>query len=213
MIVEEIMTIDLVTIKESDSLRRAQELMVEKSIRHLPVVNKKKLLGIITESDIRGAFVFNDSPKEGKLVNFDPSKMPVKDYMTRDPLTVTPDTNIEDAALVIYRNKIGGLPVVQNGKLEGVVTILDMLGLFIDMMSLLESSSRIDVLVDKNQKSIDKVTGIITGHGLEIISTGIEPYEDDPKKQVCCFRMDLCETARVVKDIEKAGFKVLDAID
>jgi len=211
MIVEEIMTVDLVTIKESDSLRRAQELMVEKSIRHLPVVSKKKLLGIITESDIRGAFIFNESPKDEKP--FDPSKMPVKEYMTRDPLTVAPDTNIEDAALVIYRNKIGGLPVVKEGKLEGIVTILDMLGLFIDMMSILHSSSRIDVLIDKSQKSIDKITKIIVGHGLEIISTGIEPYEDDPKMQICCFRMDLCETERVVKDIEKAGFEVLDAID
>lgn len=214
MIVEEVMTTKLITISENDTLLQAQQLMVEKSVRHLPVVKKRKLLGIITESDIRSAFIFDGRTTDlDEEVPVNPAKMKVKNYMTKEPLTVSPETNIEDAALIIYRNKIGGLPVVKDDKLEGIISIIDMLGLFIDMMGILHGSSRIDVLTDKSQKSLDKVSKIINDHGLNIIATGIEPFPQDDKKQICFFRVDLCETEPIVVDIEKAGFKVLDAID
>ena len=131
MIVEEIMTRKVITIKSSDTLYKAQGLMVKNSIRHLPVVQGKELEGIITESDIRGAFVQNTNGSS-KITVLDPKQMKVADFMTRDPQIVQPDTNIEDAALLIYKNKIGSLPVVDDEKLVGIISILDMLGLFID---------------------------------------------------------------------------------
>jgi len=210
MIVEEIMTSKIVTIKSDDTLFKAQELMVKNSIRHLPVVHKKELEGIITESDIRGAFI----PKKATDVStLDPKKMTVSNFMTRDPQTVNPETNIEDAALLIYKNKIGSLPVVTDGKLVGIISILDMLGLFIDMMGIIHSSSRVDVIMDKDPKNFEAVSKLIHDHGLNIISVGMAPYAKNKKKQVYFFRLDLCETASVVKKIEKAGFKVLNAID
>ena len=112
MIVDEIMTRKVITIKSGDTLYNAQALMVKNSIRHLPVVQKNQLEGIITESDIRVAFVQNNTGSS-KVTVLDPKKMKVVDYMTRDPRIVQPDTNVEDAALLIYQNKIGSLPVVQ----------------------------------------------------------------------------------------------------
>ena len=112
MIVEEVMVKDLITIGRDDSLHRAQWLMVEHSIRHLPVVEDGTLLGIITESDIRGAFI-DASPDAPGQAPLEPRKMRVGDHMSEMPLTVSPETNIEDAALMIYKNKIGALPVVR----------------------------------------------------------------------------------------------------
>jgi acetoin utilization protein AcuB len=209
MIVEEIMFKKPFTAKKTQSLLEAHELMVKHSIRHLPVVERNRLLGIITESDIRNAFI-GSGPTDPKAPN--PSKMKIQDHMTETLLTVTPDTNVEDAALVIYKNKIGALPVVQNQGLVGIISVMDIVGLFIDIMGILHASSRIDVAVGKDPKDLEKVSKIINDHELNIISVGLEP-EAASKKTVYSFRLDLCETKSVVKDIEKAGFKVLEAID
>lgn len=212
MIVEEIMTRKVITIKPGDTLYKAQELMVKNSIRHLPVVLKKELQGIITESDIRGAFV-QTSKNSSRVTVLDPKLMNVADFMTLKPQTVQSDTNIEDAALLIYKNKIGSLPVVDGEKLVGIISILDMLGLFIDMMGIIHSSSRVDVIMDKDPKNFEAVSKIIHDHGLNIISVGMSPYAKNKKKQIYFFRLDLCETASLVKKLEKAKFKVLNAID
>ena len=212
MIVEDIMTRKVITIKSSDTLYKAQSLMVKNSIRHLPVVQKKELEGIITESDIRGAFVQNDKISS-RVAILDPKNMKVADFMTSNPQIVQPDTNIEDAALLIYKNKIGSLPVIKDNKLVGIISILDMLGLFIDLMGIIHSSSRVDVIMGKEPKNFEAVSKIIHDHGLNIISVGMSPYAKSKKKQVYFFRLDLCETASLVKKLEKSGFKVLNAID
>ncbi|MBT3184211.1 MAG: CBS domain-containing protein [Nitrospina sp.] len=212
MIVDEIMTRKVITVKPGDTLHKAQSLMVKNSIRHLPVLQKNKLEGIITESDIRGAFV-NNTTISSRVPVLDPKQMLVKGFMTCNPQTVEPDANIEDAALLIYKNKIASLPVVHNDKLVGIISILDMLGLFIDLMGIIHSSSRVDVIMDKDPKNFEAVSKIIHDQGLNIISVGMSSYAKNKKKQVYFFRLDLCETATLVKQIEKAGFKVLSAID
>lgn len=214
MIVGEVMAKKVITIKGSDSLKMAHELMVKNSIRHLPVVEKKELLGIITESDIRAAFIrAHDESGNSKTGPLNPARIKVSDYMTEDPMVVKPETNIEDAALTIYKNKIGALPVVEDHKLVGIVSILDMLGLFIDMMGILHSSSRVDVVMNKNPENFEKVSKIIHDVGINIISIGMAPYPKDENKQIYYFRLDLCKTEKVVQKIKKAGFKVIAAID
>ncbi|MBC8287439.1 MAG: CBS domain-containing protein [Nitrospinae bacterium] len=212
MIVDEIMTRKVITIKSGDTLYKAQGLMVKNSIRHLPVVQGKELEGIITESDVRSAFIAKNSSSTNITV-LDPKKMKVTDYMTRNPQTVGSETNIEDAALLIYKNKIGSLPVIDGKNLVGIISILDMLGLFIDMMGIIHSSSRVDIIMDKDPKNFESVSKVIHDEGMNIISVGMAPYAKNKKKQVYFFRLDLCETAGLVKKIEKAGFKVLNAID
>ncbi|NIQ02824.1 MAG: CBS domain-containing protein, partial [Nitrospinaceae bacterium] len=209
-----VMSKSLITIKKSDTLKKAQDLMVAKAIRHLPVVDGKELLGIITESDIRGAFIGKGAKTaSGKIQALHPSKMKVSDYMTRDPMVVTPETHIEDAALIIYKYKIGALPVIKRNNLVGIVSIMDILGLFVDLMGIIHSSSRVDVVMDKNPKNFEKVSKIINNENLNIISVGMAPYGTSGKKQVYFFRLDLCDTQSVVKKIEAAGFKVVSAID
>ncbi|CAI2718653.1 CBS and ACT domain-containing protein [Nitrospina watsonii] len=217
MIVGEVMSKKLHTVTKSDSLKKAQDLMVTHAIRHLPVIEDRELLGIITESDIRGAFIdqgrTSGKAKSGNIEIRNPSKMKVNDYMTRNPLVVVPETHIEDAALMIYKNKIGALPVIKRNKLVGIITIMDMLGLFVDLMGIIHSSSRIDVVMGKHPKNFEKVSSIINKEGLNIISVGMAPYLKDTLKQIYFFRLDLCETKKVVEKIEKAGFQVISSMD
>ena len=212
MIVDEIMSKKPTTVKKSDSLKMAQDLMLEKSIRHLPVLDGGELLGIITESDIRGAFIGEKAKtNSGQVEVLNPAKMKVSDFMTRDPMVVSPETHIEDAALVIYKHKIGALPVTKNNHLVGIISVMDILGVFVDLMGIIHSSSRIDVVMDKNPKNFEKVSNIIHEEDLNIISVGMAPHSGG-NKQVYFFRLDLCDTQVIVKKIETAGFKVLSAI-
>ena len=214
MIVGEVMSKKLITVKKSDSLKKAQDLMVEKSIRHLPVMDGTELMGIITESDIRGAFIGKGAKTNaGKIQALNPAKMKVSEHMTRDPMVVVPETHIEDAALIIYKYKIGALPVTKRNKLVGIISIMDILGIFVDLMGIIHSSSRVDVAMDKNPKNFEKVSNIIHGENLNIISVGMAPHSAGGNKQIYFFRLDLCDTKNVVEKIENAGFKVVSAIN
>ena len=211
MIVGEVMVKNPITVKKGVSLKKAQELMQKNAIRHLPVVDSHdELLGIISESDVRSTFLTSSVSSANGL---SPAKIKVESFMTKGPLVVFQETHIEDAALIIYKNKIGALPVLKRNKLVGIVSIMDMLGLFIDIMGILHSSSRIDVVMGNDPNNFDKVSKIIRAENLNIITVGMAPYRKSGHKQVFSFRLDLCQTSNVTKKIEKAGFKVIASID
>ena len=126
-----------ITITAQASISEAIELMKINSIRHLPVISKgNKLLGFITLSDL----------KQGLIPSM-LGDLSLRDLMIKDPITVSPDDDIEVAAQLIYNHKIGGMPVVKGGRLTGVITATDILRAFIDMMGILSSTSRIDVVI------------------------------------------------------------------
>jgi acetoin utilization protein AcuB len=88
------------------------------------------------------------------------------DLMIKRPITVTPDDDIEIAAQLIYKHKIGGMPVVKNNKPVGIITESDILRAFIDMMGILTASSRIDVVVENKPGAFKKASQIIQDKGL-----------------------------------------------
>ena len=92
-----------VTVSKDEDLRGCMDLMTECSIRHLPVVEGHKLIGFVMESDLREV---SSTPSA--------EDTSIEDFMVRGPITVSPDTDIEDAAKLIYYHKIGGLPVVDD---------------------------------------------------------------------------------------------------
>lgn len=214
MVVGDVMAKKPITIKQHCSLKQAQELMVKNSIRHLPVVEGSKLLGVITESDIRGAFIPNHhKSKTKRKPSWDPEKMEVGDYMTSDPLVVYPETHVEDAALIIYKNKIGALPVLKSKKLVGIISILDMLGLFIDLMGSIHASSRIDVVMGKSTENFDKASKIIHEQNIKIINVSMAPVREDKNKRAYSFRLELCDTKIVAKALKKAGFNIAATVE
>jgi CBS domain-containing protein len=108
------MTRDPVCISPDDTLAKAKELMDAGRFRRLPVLEYGKLVGIITERDLRQHWSYLDSTKVGSA-------------MTPDPVTITPRTTAEDVARLLLLHKIGGVPVVENGKLVGIVSTSDLL--------------------------------------------------------------------------------------
>lgn len=190
-----------ITITENSSISEAIELMKVNSIRHLPVVSRgKKLKGFITLADL----------KQGLIPSM-LGDVSLADLIVRNPIKVDPDDDIEIAAQLIYKHKIGGMPVVKNDKLVGIITETDILRAFIDMMGLLTASSRIDLVVGDEPGSFRNVSQIINDNGGDIINVGMTAQE--PSKRVYYFRLSACNTDVIKKALEKEGFEVLDAMD
>ena len=114
MLISRLMTYGAVTVSSHDSLQTAENLMREGGFRRLPVVDDEKLAGIISDRDIRAHAGYLELTK-------------VSAAMTPDPKTVTPRMSVEDAARLMIEHKIGGLPVVEDGQLVGVITTTDVL--------------------------------------------------------------------------------------
>jgi CBS domain-containing membrane protein len=118
--VGELMTRELITLKETQNLASADELLRLNRIRHLPVVRQGKLVGLVTHRDLL---------KATGLKSPDPAKQPLwaSDIMTREVRTVGPDTRLRDAVSIILKNKFGCLPVVsEDGTLVGILTEADL---------------------------------------------------------------------------------------
>lgn len=190
-----------ITIQEETSIQDAIVLMKENRIRHLPVVDrKKKLTGWVTLSDL----------KQGLMPSM-LGDVSLADLVNRNPLTVSPDDDIEVAAKLVYKHKISGMPVVKDGELVGVITETDLFRAFIDMMGILTASSRIDVVVDWSPASLQKVLHVIQENGADIISIAHTPLPEE--RRVCYFRLRLCKTSGIKKKLEADGFEVLAAMD
>ncbi len=173
------------------------DLMREHSIRHLPVVENQKLIGLVTESDLREVFL-------ASLVE----DLTIQGVMITEPLTVTPDTEIEDAAKLIYYHKIGGLPVVDEySQVVGILTVADLVEAFIELMGLLKSSSRIDVVLGDDPEAFERVSGLIRSKGGEVISVGISG-KDLGAKRTYFFRLEKCDVEVIAHALQEAGFKV-----
>ncbi len=201
MNISSLMIPDPITVTEDTSITEAIELMKVNSIRHLPVVSTGKILrGFVTLADL----------KQGLIPSM-VGNLSLSDLMIHEPITVDPDDDLEIAAQLIYKHKIGGMPVVKNRKLVGIITGTDILRAFIDMMGILTSSSRIDVVIKDKPGSFKKAMQIINDSGGDIISVGMTAQQT--KERIYYFRLSACKTRVIKKALEEGGFKVLDAMD
>lgn len=128
MLTRELMKSPVVTVAEEASLREAMALMAERRIRRLPVVRDGRLVGIVTDRDCRKAWTSSAAPLARYELTYLLDELRVKEVMSRDVITVTPDTPVREAARVMRSNKVGGLPVVEGETVVGIVTTTELLG-------------------------------------------------------------------------------------
>src|SRR4030043_498692 len=145
MRIRDVMTKNPITVDSETLVLDAQKIMQENSIRRLPVVDKGKLVGIVTKHDLLQA---SPSPATSLSIfelNYLLSKMKVKEIMKKNPLTITPDTPFEEALALGQEKKIGSFPVVENGKLVGITTETDTFQFVNGALGLREEGSRITI--------------------------------------------------------------------
>ena len=201
MKIKDLMITDPITVTDKASIQEAIELMKVNSIRHLPVVSRtNKLKGFATLADL----------KQGLIPSM-LSDLTIADLMVKKPIIVSPDDDIEIAAQLIYKYKIGGIPVVQHNVPVGIITETDILRAFIDMMGILNASSRIDVVVEDKPGSFKKASQIIQDKGGDIINVGMTVRQKG--KRTYFFRLFSCKTDAIKKALEAEGFSVPEAMD
>jgi CBS domain-containing protein len=124
-LVRDWMTRDPVTISSDTSLPEAHRLMTDHDIRRLPVVDDGRLVGIVTLGDVREAEPSDATSLSIFELNYLLARLSVKEFMTRDLITISPLTTVTRAAQIMLEHKIGGLPIVDRGKLVGIITESD----------------------------------------------------------------------------------------
>ena len=207
MLVRRKMKKDLITITKDERMITARKIMKEKNIRHLPVVDGKKLIGLVTNMDIRKAEASPATSLEIRELHYLLDKLTAGEIMTRNVITISPDISIEEAATLIHDNKIGCLPVVEDGNLVGMITENDVMEILIDVMGMKEKGSRLEVVVEDKPGALADVTRIIKEHNVNIISV-VTDVADEPGKRVVVFKLTTFYFEPIKKALEAGGFPV-----
>jgi acetoin utilization protein AcuB len=134
MKVRDRMNRDPVVLAPGDNLRKARQLIAEHGFRRFPVLDNGILVGVVTDRDVRNADMSSAILQEKKQEDYVLDKVQIGGIMTRDPITIAPDAPLIVAAAIILKNKIGGLPVVEEGRLVGIITETDLIATLIDLL-------------------------------------------------------------------------------
>lgn len=133
MLVRDYMTRNVVAMKPLDTARAARELMLDRRIQQVPVVTRGELLGIVTDRDIRDVFPTAVVSHLGKEIDEFTGKITLESVMTANVVTIGAEEPVSRAAELLRARRIGALPVVDAGKLVGIITRSDLLAAFIDL--------------------------------------------------------------------------------
>jgi len=185
MFVKDWMTTDVITINPDDTVLDALHAMRENKLRRIPVVENKKLVGIITEKDIKTFSPSKASTLDIYEMHNILADTLVKDVMTKNVITVSPDDPIEKAALILRDKRIGGLPVVNDkGELLGIITAIDVFDVFVEAMGMRIPGARISIVLDDRPGAIAEMARVIKQHDLNIVSLATFFLKDQPKRDV-----------------------------
>ena len=200
-----------VTIGPEASFYEARNLIHEKGVRHLPVVDKNHMLvGIVTDRDIREAAPSDATLLSVQELNYLLGKLKVSSFMTpKDKLvTITPDTLIEEAVQLMHDHKIGCLPVVEQGKLYGLFTETDALDHLVDIFGFKQKGTRLTLALEDKPGTMLGILEIFKKHNVNIIST-VTPSFMVEGKRIAAIRIRTEEYKDLVTELEKAGYDVL----
>jgi len=200
-----------ITIRPEASFFEARSLIHDKGIRHLPVVDQEnRLVGIVTESDIREAGPSDVATLSVKEMTDLLGTLKVSEFMVprEKVVTITPDTLIEEAIQLMQDNKIGCLPVVEEGKLYGIFTETDALAHLVDIFGSKQKGTRLTVAVDDKPGAMAGILEMLKKHDADVISI-VSPSFLVEGKRIAAIRIKTEKYEPVVKDLEKAGYQVL----
>jgi acetoin utilization protein AcuB len=178
MLVRDRMTPNPITITPDTSFPEAFRAMRENRIRHLPVVEKEKLIGVVAQTDLLHASPSPATSLSVFEINYLLANLHVREVMTAPPVTVSEDAPIEEAARVMVEKKIGCLPVMRDGELAGLITESDVFEVFVEILGGEEASLRVTVRVPDVRGELARVAGVISGLGGNICSVARFRGED-----------------------------------
>ncbi|MGC5327547.1 CBS and ACT domain-containing protein [Brevibacillus sp. SYSU BS000544] len=204
MRIEEIMRRRVVTVTPSTTIKEALSLLRGNRIRHLPVVENDKLVGIVSDRDMRDALPSN-------LCEHDDDELvlqkPIEEIMHRNVITAHPLDFVEDAASTVYDFKVGSLPVVEADRVVGIITESDILNCLVELFGVNKPSSHIELEVDDRAGMLADVSQVFKDANVNVNSVIVYPG-DNPGKKKIVFRVTTIDPRHVIELLHEKGFIV-----
>ena len=200
-----------VYVDENDSMKKAMDLLKEHEIRHLPVLKDgEKLVGILTERDIKQASPSPATALEIREIYYLLDKVKVKQIMTRRPYTISSAAPIEEAALIMREKKIGCLPVIEGGRLVGILTETDILDAFIESMGVTGPGYRVELALPNRPGLLFEVMKLLKDFDVNIVSVATAAH-DNPEMKILILRLETKNYKVLKSALKKAGYEMLSA--
>ena len=205
------MTKNPMTVTADTKVDEVAHLMKKHNFRRLPVVDDGKLVGFLSDSDLMRVAPSPATTLSRYEINSLLAKICVRDIMKKDVVSVNVDATIEEAALIMYKNKIGGMPVVSNmGAVVGVITETDIFKTFVDVMGLADGKTRITLEVTDKIGVVKDIAEIFGQAGVSIDSL-ITCKKEDNKYEIV-IRGDITNIDDIKAKVEAKGYKVIHTV-
>ena len=188
MLVQDVMQTKLHTVTPATTLPDALGLTSQRGVRHLPVLDGERLVGILSDRDLKRAMASSATTLEARELTYLLDRVRVEEIMTRTVITIGRMCPIEEAARLMVQEKIGALPVTEDGQLIGLVTETDVLRLFVRALGAGEPSTRLDVVLDNRPHALTEAVRAIDAAGADITSIMTLNGVDGSKEMVIRLR-------------------------
>ena len=207
MFVKNKMTANPFTVSPDDTVPDAHEIMSKNGVKRLPVLKNGKLVGVVAIGDIDRYSPSKATSLSMGEITYLLSKTKISQIMTKDPLSISSNALLEEAALLMRDNSVGFLPVVDEGKLLGIITESDIFDAFIEMMGFRDPGTRLTIEAEDIPGMMANLTAIIADFGVNI--THVAVYRGATKGSVVVIGINSLNTAQIEQSIEAHGFKIL----
>ncbi len=209
MFVHNYMTNKPITASVDISISDAAETMRVSKVRRLPLVDGSGVLqGIITDRDVRQATPSAATTLDKHELSYLLGKLTAKSIMTRNVITISGEATIEEAALLMYKRRIGGLVIVDSeNKVRGIITETDIFKVFVDTMGLLEGKTRLTINANDRIGVLGEISNVFRDLSLNITSIVTTPMKNGKKELV--IRADMVDKKELlVEKLKEKGFEV-----
>ncbi len=208
MYVRDIMTTNVVTIPSSTSISDTKRIMEAHRIRRLPVVDKGKLVGIVTDRRLESVSPSKATSLSVWELTYLLDKTTVKEIMEKNVVTVSPDMNAEESLALAQSHKVGALVVVEDSRVVGIATTNDFFYKIVNpILGLGEPGSRVEIIGGGETKAMAEIISTIDRLGLEITTLHIEVLPESAKKDVCV-HIKSEDVSQLITELKDKGYRV-----
>jgi acetoin utilization protein AcuB len=210
MLVKERMSRHPITVRPDVSLHDALRVMRENKVRRLPVISREgRLVGIVLERDLLYASPSPATSLSVHELNYLVSKISVESLMTRDVVTVADDCPLEEAARIMADNNIGGLPVMRDDTMVGMITESDLFKVFLELLGAREWGLRVTLRVKDHRGALADLSQAISARGADIVALGTF-WGDDPTSREIVIKVQGISEAEMGEIITGFGAEIVD---
>ena len=214
MLVKDWMTVDPITVGPETSVMKASQMMKENNVRRLPVLDEDgKLVGIVSDRDLKEASPSKATTLDVHELYYLLSELKIKDIMSKKVITVKPTDTVEKAAVIMLENKVTGLPVVEDGRVVGILSQGDVFRVLTSITGIYRGGTVFSFILEDRPGSIKEVADVIRKHGGRMVSI-LTSYDmcEEGTRRVAIRIADMAQDRLAALEKELEGEFTLDHV-